>query len=59
MERYTPFSGGWNAWYAECVGATDVADDFFGVCEGDDVPLRDDVMYAHEGCVIVVGDDGE
>ena len=59
MERYTPFSGGWNARYAECVGATDVADDCFGVCKGDDVTLGDDVMNAYEGCMIAVGDDGE
>ena len=29
------------------------------VGKGDDVPFGDDVMHAHEGGVIVVGNDGE
>ena len=59
MEWCTPFPGGWDAGYTKCVGATDVADDCLGVGKGDDMPGRDDVVHAHEGCVVAVGDDGE
>ena len=59
MERYAPFPGGWYAGYAECIGAADIADDCLVVCEGDDVPGGDDVVHAHKGCVVSVGDDGE
>ena len=60
MEWDAPFPGGWDAgYYAECIGAADVADDCLGVGEGDDVPGRDDVVHAHKGCVVTVGDDGE
>ena len=59
MEWYAPFPGDSYAGYAKCVGAADIADYCFGVGEGDDVPGRDDVVHAHKGCVVTVGDDGE
>ena len=57
MERYPPFSRVWDAWYSECVGAANVADDGFVVREGDDVSGGDDVVYANEGGPVAVRDD--
>ena len=59
MEMYAPFPGDWYAGYAKCIGAADIADYCFGVGECDDVPGSDDVVYAHKGCVVTVGYDGE
>ena len=57
VKGYPPFSRVWDAWYSECVGATDVADDGFVVREGDDVSGGDDVVYAYEGGPVAVRDD--
>ena len=55
--RYSPFSRVRDAWYSECVGAADVADDGFLVREDDDVSGGDDVVDAYEGSPIAVRDN--
>ena len=57
VKGYPPFSRVGYAWYSECVGAADVADDGFVVREGDDVSGGDDVVYANEGGPVAVRDD--
>ena len=55
MEWYAPFPGGWDAGYAECVCAADVADDGFVVGECNDMAGGNDVVYADESCAVSVG----
>ncbi len=58
VKGYPPFSRVRYAWYSECVGAADVADDGFVVVrEGDNVSGGDDVVYAYEGGPVAVRDD--
>jgi hypothetical protein len=59
VEWYAPFSGVWDAWYAQCICAADVANDCLVVSESDYMSCRDDVVYADECGAIAIGDDGE
>ena len=49
VKGYPPFSIFRYAWYSECVGAADVADDGFVVREGDDMSGGDDVGTIDSG----------
>jgi hypothetical protein len=59
VKWYTPFSGVWDAWYAQGICTADVANDCFVVSESDYMSRRDDIVYADKCSAIAIGDDGE
>ena len=56
MEGHAPFSGVWDARYAQSIRAADVADDGLTVRECNNMSSCDDVMNADKCCAIAVGD---
>ncbi len=58
VERYAPYSGCGVTWGAECVCASDIADDGVVVGEGDVVSCGDDVVNAGKGGAESVRDYG-